>query len=145
MTRKAAKTAAKRAGKAVPKVNRAARPMAAHRGTGGPTPGSGKTTGIIWPGRNDPRVLAQIAALKGLSTEKLRERWTELFDTAPPPVGRGYLEGRLTHRIQELAYVACGRRHWSGCAIWRSNMRRQAASLSAAGIAPSGGQSQARA
>ncbi len=104
MTNAKAKPAGRRAGRVGAKAQSANKPIAAQRPVRAATAASAKTNGIIWPGRNDPRVLAQIAALRGLSTDKLRERWTELFDIPPPPVGRGYLEGRLTYRIQELAY-----------------------------------------
>jgi hypothetical protein len=49
-------------------------------------------------------VLAQLAALKGLSAQDLKRRWRELFDTEPPPYNRRFLESRLAYRIQELAY-----------------------------------------
>jgi len=49
-------------------------------------------------------VLAQLAALKGLQTQDLKQRWRELFDTEPPPYNRRFLESRLAYRIQELAY-----------------------------------------
>ncbi|MCD6072920.1 MAG: hypothetical protein K0S42_3436, partial [Microvirga sp.] len=46
-------------------------------------------------------VLAQIAALKDMSTPELKALWKQLFDRDPPPFGRRYLEGRLSYRIQE--------------------------------------------
>ena len=49
-------------------------------------------------------VLAQIAALKSSPTAELKARWRKLFDTAPPPYNRRFLESRLAYRIQELAY-----------------------------------------
>ena len=49
-------------------------------------------------------VLASIAALSTLPIPALKERWRELFQTEPPAFNRGYLENRLTYRIQELAY-----------------------------------------
>jgi hypothetical protein len=49
-------------------------------------------------------VLAQLAALKGLSTPDLKRHWRDLFDTEPPPYNRRFLESRLAYRIQELAY-----------------------------------------
>jgi Protein of unknown function (DUF2924) len=49
-------------------------------------------------------VLAQLAALKGLPTQDLKQRWRDLFDTEPPPYNRRFLESRLAYRIQELAY-----------------------------------------
>ena len=49
-------------------------------------------------------VLASIAALSTLPIPALKERWRELFQTEPPAFNRGYLENRLTFRIQELAY-----------------------------------------
>ena len=49
-------------------------------------------------------VLASIAALKTTPTAKLKEQWTALFNTPPPPYNRRFLESRLAYRIQELAY-----------------------------------------
>jgi hypothetical protein len=49
-------------------------------------------------------VLARIAALKTTPTTKLKEQWTALFHTPPPPYNRRFLESRLAYRIQELAY-----------------------------------------
>ena len=49
-------------------------------------------------------VLARIAALKTTPTAKLKEQWTALFHTLPPPYNRRFLESRLAYRIQELAY-----------------------------------------
>ena len=49
-------------------------------------------------------VLARIAALKTTTTTKLKEQWTALFETPPPPYNRRFLESRLAYRIQELAY-----------------------------------------
>ena len=47
---------------------------------------------------------ARLAALKTTPTPELRRQWQELFDSAPPPFNRRYLESRLAYRIQELAY-----------------------------------------
>jgi hypothetical protein len=49
-------------------------------------------------------VLAQLAALKTTPTQKLKEKWRELFDSEPPGYNRRFLESRLAYRIQELAY-----------------------------------------
>jgi hypothetical protein len=49
-------------------------------------------------------VLARVAALKAMSTPKLKEQWRALFDTPAPPYNRRFLESRLAYRIQELAY-----------------------------------------
>jgi Protein of unknown function (DUF2924) len=49
-------------------------------------------------------VLAQLAALKSAPTPALKAKWRELFDTAPPPYNRRFLESRLAYRIQELTY-----------------------------------------
>ncbi len=49
-------------------------------------------------------VLSQLAALKTMPTAELKQRWQELFDKAPPPYNRRFLESRLAYRIQELAY-----------------------------------------
>ena len=54
--------------------------------------------------KNHDTVLARIAALKTTPTAKLKEQWTALFHTLPPPYNRRFLESRLAYRIQELAY-----------------------------------------
>ena len=52
---------------------------------------------------HDP-IPARLAALKTMQTPELKAQWRELFDSEPPPFNRRYLESRLAHRIQELAY-----------------------------------------
>jgi hypothetical protein len=52
---------------------------------------------------HDP-IPARLAALKNAPTSELKQQWRELFDTAPPPFNRRYLESRLAYRIQELTY-----------------------------------------
>ena len=49
-------------------------------------------------------VLAQIAALPGMPIADLKAQWRTLFGTEPPPFNRPYLQSRLAHRVQELAY-----------------------------------------
>jgi len=49
-------------------------------------------------------ILSRIAALKTTPTPDLKKQWHELFDGAPPPYNRRFLESRLAYRIQELAY-----------------------------------------
>ena len=49
-------------------------------------------------------VLAQLAALKTISTADLKAQWRKLNDSEPPPYNRRFLESRLAYRIQELAY-----------------------------------------
>jgi hypothetical protein len=56
------------------------------------------------PSISQPNVLRQIALLREASTADLKGRWRELFGTEPPPFSRPYLQDRLAHRIQELAY-----------------------------------------
>jgi hypothetical protein len=48
------------------------------------------------------QLLARLSALKTTPTLKLKEQWRQLFETAPPPFNRRYLESRLAYRIQEL-------------------------------------------
>ena len=48
------------------------------------------------------QLLARLAALKTTPTPSLKEQWRQLFETAPPPFNRRYLESRLAYRIQEL-------------------------------------------
>jgi hypothetical protein len=49
-------------------------------------------------------VLAQLAALNAAPIAELKQKWRDLFDREPPPYNRRFLENRLAHRIQELAY-----------------------------------------
>lgn len=51
----------------------------------------------------DP-IPARLAALKMAPAAELKKQWGALFDSAPPPFNRRYLESRLAYRIQELAY-----------------------------------------
>lgn len=54
--------------------------------------------------RKTPSVLRQVAELNELDLSRLRERWRELFDSAPPSYGRAMIMKRLAYRIQEMAY-----------------------------------------
>jgi hypothetical protein len=47
---------------------------------------------------------SRLAALKTAPAGELKKQWGALFDSAPPPFNRRYLESRLAYRIQELAY-----------------------------------------
>lgn len=49
-------------------------------------------------------VIAQIAALKSMPTNALKNKWRELYDNEPPAFNRTYLESRLAYRIQELTF-----------------------------------------
>ena len=49
-------------------------------------------------------IVARIVALKTTPTPELKKQWHELFDGAPPPYNRRFLESRLAYRIQEIAY-----------------------------------------
>jgi len=51
-----------------------------------------------------PTVLQQVAELNDMGLSRLRERWRELFDSAPPSYGRAMMMKRLAYRIQEMAY-----------------------------------------
>lgn len=53
---------------------------------------------------DDPQVLARLAELKAMTMPQLKKEWEKLFDTAPPNNSRPFLEQRLSHRIQELAF-----------------------------------------
>lgn len=48
-------------------------------------------------------VLTQLAALKNMNTEQLKNKWREICEGEPPPFNRAYLESRIAYRIQELA------------------------------------------
>ena len=49
-------------------------------------------------------VLRQVAELNDMDLSQLKERWRELFDSAPPSYGRTMMMKRLAYRIQEMAY-----------------------------------------
>lgn len=53
---------------------------------------------------DDPQVLARLAELKTLTMPQLKAQWEKLFNAPPPNNSRPYLEQRLGHRIQELAF-----------------------------------------
>ena len=52
---------------------------------------------------SDP-IPARLAALKTAPIGDLKELWRNLFEAAPPPFSRKYLESRLAYRIQELRF-----------------------------------------
>lgn len=52
----------------------------------------------------DHYLLRRLAALKSATTAELKAQWRELYETAPPPFNRQYLEARLGYRLQELAH-----------------------------------------
>ena len=49
-------------------------------------------------------ILARLAALKAMSVNDLKSEWQALFGASAPNSSRGFLEGRLAYRIQELTY-----------------------------------------
>jgi hypothetical protein len=49
-------------------------------------------------------ILARLAALKAMSVNDLKAEWQALFGASAPNNSRGFLEGRLAYRIQELTY-----------------------------------------
>jgi hypothetical protein len=49
-------------------------------------------------------VVARVAALKTAAAPELKRLWREIFKEEPPPFNRRFLETRLAHRIQELAF-----------------------------------------
>jgi len=51
----------------------------------------------------DTPVLVRLAALKRMSVKELKAEWEALFASPAPNNSRGYLELRLTWRIQELS------------------------------------------
>ena len=50
------------------------------------------------------QVLAELAALKAMSVNELKEKWEALFSKPAPNNARNFLELRIGYRIQELAY-----------------------------------------
>jgi len=53
---------------------------------------------------NNTSVLRQLAALKNLNLEQLREKWKSLYGTEAPGYKKQFLFKRLSYRIQELFY-----------------------------------------
>jgi hypothetical protein len=49
-------------------------------------------------------VLRQLAMLKSMSLEQLREKWLDLYGAEPPKYKKQFLIKRLAYRIQELFY-----------------------------------------
>ena len=49
-------------------------------------------------------VLRQLATLKTMPMDQLRERWRDLYGAEPPHYRRQFLIKRLAYRIQELFY-----------------------------------------
>ena len=73
-----------------------------------------------------------IAAISGLATEALRQRWTELYGTAPMPrISRDLLIRGVAFRMQEQALGGLGK---SG----RRQLERLASVLRDSGSIPSG-------
>ena len=49
-------------------------------------------------------VMAQLAEIKALSVNELKEKWEALFGDKAPNNSRSFLELRISYRIQELCY-----------------------------------------
>ena len=49
-------------------------------------------------------VLRQLAMLKSMNLEQLREKWLDLYGVDPPKYKKQFLIKRLAYRIQELFY-----------------------------------------
>ena len=49
-------------------------------------------------------VMAQLAEIKTLSVNELKEKWEALFGDKAPNNSRSFLELRISYRIQELCY-----------------------------------------
>lgn len=54
--------------------------------------------------KDDPQVLARLAALKQMSVSELKAQWQALIGTEAPNNSRPFLELRIAYRIQELTY-----------------------------------------
>lgn len=52
----------------------------------------------------DQTVLSRLAAMKAMSVKDLKLEWERLIGSAAPNNSRAFLELRIAHRIQELAY-----------------------------------------
>ena len=49
-------------------------------------------------------ILTRLSALKAMSVKDLKAEWQTLFNAPAPNNSRGFLEGRIAYRIQELTY-----------------------------------------
>ena len=49
-------------------------------------------------------VMAQLAAMKAMSVNELKEKWEALFGNKAPNNSRAFLELRIGYRIQELSF-----------------------------------------
>lgn len=54
--------------------------------------------------RNKTSVLRQLAALRTMSAEEIKDKWRDLYGAEPPRCRKSFLEKRLAYRIQELFY-----------------------------------------
>jgi hypothetical protein len=54
--------------------------------------------------RTRKSVLRQMAMLRSMSLDQLREKWLDLYGTEPPKYKKQFLIKRLAYRIQELFY-----------------------------------------
>ena len=53
--------------------------------------------------------IGELAALRQMSVNELKERWADLFGTSAPNNSRGFLELRIGYRIQELIHGGLSR------------------------------------
>jgi hypothetical protein len=53
--------------------------------------------------------IGELAALRQMSVNELKEKWTALFGTSAPNNSRGFLELRIGYRIQELIHGGLSR------------------------------------
>ena len=56
------------------------------------------------PASPNNTVLRQVADLRNLSQEELKDLWRTLYGTEPPAHNKAHLVSRLAYRIQELTY-----------------------------------------
>ena len=54
--------------------------------------------------RKRTSVLRQLAALRTMSAEEIKDKWRDLYGSEPPRCRKSFLEKRLAYRIQELFY-----------------------------------------
>ena len=53
--------------------------------------------------------IVELAALRQMSVNELKEKWAGLFGTPAPNNSRGFLELRIGYRIQELIHGGLSR------------------------------------
>src|ERR1700730_3219209 len=65
---------------------------------------TGTRTTSATPASPRPDVLPRLRALTTATSAELKDQWRSLFAAEPPPYNRRFLQSRIGHRLQELAF-----------------------------------------